>query len=164
MKSAPRIEARSSTVRSAVGRRSMRDASSDRIVGGTSTASASTVSRQVSPSRRMIASSTSMRTSSRTNSGLPSVDSGSRASSSAGRPSVAEHPRRQLGGGLGVEAVEDEDVAHPAAGFGQRRAQVAELGTGEAHEQDRRPAHPLGQVLEQIEEERRRPLDVVDRR
>ncbi len=82
--SGPITEACSNTRRSTAGRRSTRVASSDWIVGGTSTASRSTASSQRSSCCAITPSSTSMRINSRTNSGLPSVELGNFAVNSAG--------------------------------------------------------------------------------
>ena len=87
-KSVPITEATSSTRRSAGFRRSKRDASSAWMVGGTSMSAASTVRRQPSGLGASTPSCTSMPTNSRTNSGLPPVEVGSRRSSSSGNRSL----------------------------------------------------------------------------
>ncbi|MFN8072805.1 MAG: hypothetical protein U0R66_13495 [Mycobacterium sp.] len=81
-------DAVSSTLRSAVLMRSNREASSAWMVGGTAMASASMVSRHPSASATSTPSCTSMATSSRTKSGFPPVDDGSRESNSVGSLSV----------------------------------------------------------------------------
>ena len=96
----------------------------------------------------MTRSSTSMRTSSRTNSGLPSVDAGSRSTRPAGQPLGAEQPGRERLGGRRVEAVEHDHRGDRPAGLGERRPHLAQLGPGEADEQHRGVGDPLGEVLD----------------
>ena len=72
---------------------------------------------------------------------------------------VCGQPRR----GGGVEPGECHHVADEAAGGCKRRARIAQLGPrGREHEQ-LHVAAPLHEVLDQIEQQRLRPLDVVDR-
>ena len=79
-----------------------------------------------------------------------------------GQPVGAEQPGGERLGGGGVEPVEREHVGDPPAGLGERRAHLAQLGPGEAQQQQRHVLDPLGEVLEEIEQQRLGPLDVVD--
>ena len=65
-------------------------------------------------------------------------------------------------GRRGVEAFERHDGGHPPAGLGEWRADVADLRAGQPDHQHRRRLRPLGEMFEQVEEQRLRPLDVVD--
>ena len=135
-------------------------ASSDWIVGGTSTASASMVRSQAPSSRRWITpSSTSMRTSSRTNSGLPSVDAGDGRRARRGARCRAGRPRAPRS--HSSRARRGRRHRRPAAGLDERGPQVPDLGTGESHQQHG-IGHPLGEVVDQVEQDRLGPLDVVD--
>ncbi len=72
---------------------------------------------------------------------------------------------QQLGGqpfgGRGTEAFEGDDLGHPPAGLGQSGPDLADLRAGET-DQRGGPVHPLHEVLEEVEEQRLGPLDVVD--
>ena len=75
--------------------------------------------------------------------------------------SAEEAGREQLGGRR-VKTVERDDIRHPPPDLGQRRSDVAQLRAGQANEQDRHLSDPLGEVLQEVEQQRLRPLDVVD--
>ena len=74
----------------------------------------------------------------------------------------AEEAGRELLGRGGVEPVEREHVFDPPVALGERRPHLAQLRTGEAQDEQRHVVHPLGEMLEEIEQQRLRPLDVVD--
>ncbi|TMA78597.1 MAG: hypothetical protein E6J72_13625 [Deltaproteobacteria bacterium] len=91
----------------------------------------------------------------------------------ARRQHAADDPRRQLRGaddarrearrGAGLEAPERDHIRDEAALCRERRARVAQLrARGDEHEQ-RNAGAPLDQVFEQVEQQRLRPLRVVDR-
>ncbi len=63
--------------------------------------------------------------------------------------------------GLGVGQRLQRDGAVRLAGA-PARSRVEQLGPRETEEQDRRVARPVDEVLEQVEERRLRPVDVVD--
>ena len=75
----------------------------------------------------------------------------------------ADHVRGQPGRRAGVEPGERHHVADQATGRRQRRARVAQLGPRGSQHQQRHVAAPLHEVLDQVEQQRLRPLDVVDR-
>ena len=62
----------------------------------------------------------------------------------------------------GVETGERHHVGHDAAGDVERRARVAQLGARRHQQQQRHVGAPLHQVLDEIEEQRLGPLQVVD--
>ena len=65
-------------------------------------------------------------------------------------------------GGAGVEAGERQHVGDEPAGRHQRRAHVAQLRPRADQDQERHAAAPLHQVLDQIEQQRLGPVQVVD--
>ena len=67
----------------------------------------------------------------------------------------------ELPGGVGIEALEPDRRRDPAARLREFGPQLAELRAGES-EQHHRRGGPLGEVIEQIPEQRLGPLDVVD--
>ena len=75
----------------------------------------------------------------------------------------ADHVRGQPRGRAGVETGERHDFVHEAAGCGQRRARVAQLGARRDEHEQRHLGAPLHEVLGQVEQQRLRPLQVVDR-
>ena len=132
------------------------------MVGGTSTASASTVISQPSPVRANTPSSTSIRTSSRTNSGLPSVDSGRSAVISGGNDS-APSSRAASSSVAAASSPSSETTAEMRRPCSvSAGADLTDLGACECHDQDRRITHPLDEMVEQVQEQRLGPLDVVD--
>ena len=78
----------------------------------------------------------------------------------AGRPARAAR-RRACGSSAAPSGLELDHVerAPPAR---QRRAQLAQLGPRERDQQQRRVADPLGEVLDEVEERRLGPVDVVE--
>ena len=159
----PITAARSRTVRSSGRSRSMRAASSAWMVGGISRSASSTPAVQRSPSRLSAPSWTSMRTSSPTKSGLPSLVASTRPAIAAGSASA---PITFAASRVAAPASSPASVTTSltqAAGRRQRRARVAQLGPRGRQHQQRHVAAPLHQVLDQVEQQRLRPLDVVDR-
>ena len=143
----------------------MRAASSAWMVGGISSAASSTPAVQRSPSRLSAPSWTSMRTSSPTKSGLPSLVASTRPAIAAGqlrrrrsRSPRAASPRRRRG----RRASRRRSTRPP--GVGERRAR-ASRSSGRAADEDeeRHVGAPLHEVLGQVEQQRLRPLEVVDR-
>ena len=149
------------TARSPASRRARRAVSSALIVGGIVMRDRSCVAVH-RPSRRSSApSSTSIRSVCSTNSGLPSAISviRTRASGSSSSPpsrpwiepvGLARRQRRQR------DELRVRLRRHPL------RPDVEELGAREAEQEHRRAAEPVGEVLEQVEERRLAPLDVVE--
>ena len=76
-----------------------------------------------------------------------------------GADDVRGEPRR----GAGVEAGERHHLAHEAAGAGQRRPRLAQLGARGQQHQQRRIRAPLDEMLGEVEQQRLGPLHVVDR-
>ena len=103
----------------------------------------------------------SMASISSTNSGLPSAAAVIRDRTWSARPA---RPRRfciELGRLVVVQPLQQDrgrvELAAAPAG-----AVVQKLRASEAHEQDRRVARPVGNVLDEIEEGRLAPLQVVE--
>ncbi len=90
----------------------------------------------------------------------------------AGGEHLGRDRRGQIGGadhvggephrGAGVETTERQHVGDQAARNDERRAHVAQLGSRADQHQQRHAAAPLHQVLDEIEQQRLRPLQVVD--
>ena len=76
--------------------------------------------------------------------------------------SGADHVGREPHGGPGIEAGERHDVGDEPTRRHQRRAQVAQLGARAHQHQEGCATAPLHQVLDEIEEQRLGPLQVVD--
>ena len=72
-----------------------------------------------------------------------------------------ETGRERLGGG-GVESVERDHVLDPTIALRERRPDVPEFRAGQAEQQEGHVLDPLGQVLQEVEEQWLGPLDVVD--
>ena len=75
----------------------------------------------------------------------------------------ADHVGGEPGRGRGVEAAERHHVGDEPAGRRQRRARVAQLGSRRGEQEKRHAGAPLHQVLDQVEQQRLGPLEVVDR-
>jgi hypothetical protein len=75
----------------------------------------------------------------------------------------ADHARGEPSGGAGIEPAERHDVVDERALPRERRPRVAQLGSGGEHHEERRARAPLHEVLHQIQEQRVRPLHVVER-
>ena len=73
----------------------------------------------------------------------------------------ADHVGGEPGRGHGVEATEHHHVGRELPGRHERRARVAEIGARRGEEEERHPRAPLHQVLEQVEQQRLGPLEVV---
>ena len=73
-----------------------------------------------------------------------------------------DHVRRQPHRRAGVETAEHDHVGDEPAGRRERRAEIAQLRARADQHAERHAAAPLHQVLHQVEEERLRPLQVVD--
>ena len=115
-----------------------------------------------SRSRRVVAVGRASRSICSTKSGLPSAASvmPRRASSERAPPRRAGR-RAALGLVLGERLERDRGRVRRAV---QRGRVVEQLGPREAEQQDRRVAAPAGEVLDQVEEGRLRPVDVVEAR
>ena len=74
----------------------------------------------------------------------------------------ADNVRSQTRRRAGVETGECDNLCHEAPDSRQRRARVAQLGAGGGQYQQRDLFAPLDQVLDQIEQQRLRPLQIVD--
>ena len=94
--------------------------------------------------------------------GCPRSSRGSARSSSAGSSHLAEQAIDERPALAGVERLELDHVARPAARHGQRLARLAQLGAGQRDEQHRRVADPLDEVLDQVEQHRLTPVQVVE--
>ena len=143
------------------GRPSRRAARSAWIVEGTGSSARSDAATQRSPSRVSSASSTSIATSSSAKSGLPSAALAILDSAAGGRG--ARSSRFEI------------SSRHSASLSGSRRIDVAlrlpapqpgrvskQLRSRDADEQDREIAREVGDVLDQVEERRLGPVEVVD--
>ena len=80
----------------------------------------------------------------------------------SGQVGGADHRSRKAHGGAGIEAAERDDVGHQAARRHHRRSQVAQFRTRSDQHEERRAAAPLHKVLDQIEQQRLGPVQVVD--
>ena len=74
----------------------------------------------------------------------------------------ADHVGRQTGCRAGVETAERHDLGDEAAGCRQRRAGLAQLRSRRHENEQRHVGAPLHEVLGQVEQQRLRPLQVVD--
>ena len=117
---------------------------------------------QRSPSRRSAPSCTSMRTSSPTKSGLPSLVASTRPATAAGSSSA---PITFAASRVAAPASRPPSVttsATSAARRRERRARVAQLGPRRHEHEQRHAGAPLHEVLDEVEQQRLRPLEVVD--
>ena len=113
-----------------------------------------------SPARRA-PSSMSIETISSTNSGLPSAAAWMRR----GRLGIDARPRQEpLDEPLRLVVRErlEEDGRRVALAAAPGRSRVEQLGPRHGHEQDRRVARPVGNVLDEIEQRRLGPVEVVE--
>ena len=112
-------------------------------------------SRRAPPSSLTVASISSMK------SGLPSAAGRIRRAHVVGELRSAREPRDQQLAVLAGERLEQDRrrVQLAAAPAGP---QLEQLGPGDAEQEDRRVARPVGDVLDQVEEDRLGPLDVVE--
>ena len=96
-----------------------------------------------------------------TKSGLPSAASVIRDRTSSARPARPRRFSHELGGLVVVQPLQQDrcrvELAAAPAG-----AVVEKFRASEAHEQDRRVPRPVGNVLDEIEEGRLAPLQVVE--
>ena len=92
---------------------------------------------------------------------MPSVDAGIFASSSSGQRVRLEEVQRELRGRCAIETFERDHFGRTSA-FDERRTQIAQLRTRRPDEQDGRVADPLREVLDEIEQQRFGPVDVVE--
>ena len=104
--------------------------------------------------------STSIRIVSSTKSGLPSVLSSS-AARTRGRQLVVEQRVDQLLALVGPSGSSSIAVARSRPPP-QPGPDVEQLGPGEAEDHQRRVAHPLGEVLDQLEQRLLGPVDVLE--
>ncbi len=74
----------------------------------------------------------------------------------------AKYPLDELTALARVQRIELDHLARTASGRGQRLAHLPQLGPRERHQQQRRVAHPLDEVLDQVEEHRLAPMHVVE--
>jgi hypothetical protein len=83
---------------------------------------------------------------------------GHRGRQLSGTDHVGGQPRRRAG----VETAEGDDLRHERPDRGERRTCVAQLGARRGQYQQRDVPAPLDQVLDQVEQQRLGPLQVVD--
>ena len=158
----PSTAARSSTCRSSRGSRSSRAASSTWIDGGTGSSRTSPDAVQQPSSIRIRSSSSRSATISSTKSGLPpaacSIRARDRPRCTSPLPRRFRASRPVSAGGERLEEDRGRVVLAAAPGV----AGVEELRSGHADDEERRVAHPVGDVLDQVEERRLGPVDVVE--
>ena len=106
-------------------------------------------------------SCTSIRIVSSTKSGLPSVFSSTRLEHVGGQLSLGEQCGDELLA-LGRRQRLELDRGRPQPPAAPARPHVEQLGACEADEQERRRAHPGGEVLDQLEERLLGPVDVLE--
>ena len=82
----------------------------------------------------------------------------SRRGQVSGADDIGGEPHRRPG----VEAREGDDVGDESARGYQRGAEVAQLGARADQHEQRDAAPPLDEVLDEVEQQRLRPLEVVD--
>ena len=145
--------ARWSTARSSSASRSRRAASTAWIVSGTRAENV--------PGRDEVRprSSSSMRTSSWTKSGLPAAaraTSRARPAPSASRPPSRSTSRSVASGASGRRTSASDSPGGPG------RAALEQVGPREAEDEDRRRPAPAGEVLDEVEQRRLGPVDVVE--
>ena len=160
-KTLPATAARSITARSSSSSRSSRAASSAWIVGGTRIAADVARRGPAAVSRTSSPSSISIESISSTNSGLPSAASAilaSTSSASSGAPTRFSISRAHSSSESGSSSASVALSLPPP----QPGRSVEQLGPREADEQDRGVARPVGEVLDEIEERRLAPVDVVE--
>ena len=160
-RSAARARARCSGGRPAPRRRRGRSCRARRrrvdraVTGEAPGSSAARRSRSSPPSSLTVASISSMK------SGLPSAAAGS---ARARRPSSCAPPAsREINSSQSVAGERlEQDRRRVQLAAAPAGSQLEQLGPGDAEEEDRRVARPVGDVLDQVEEDRLRPLDVVE--
>ena len=97
----------------------------------------------------------------RTGGCLRSTRGGDRSSSSR-QTGGAQHAGGELGGRAGVQAAQVDRLGYPSADGDEVGPHLAKLGPGQGHHEDRHTLHPLGEVLDEVEQQGVGPLDVVD--
>jgi hypothetical protein len=78
------------------------------------------------------------------------------------QPGGAEHIGREFGCRTGVEAIEVDRRGHPPTGVDEVGPDLAQLGPGKGKHENRHLLHPLEEVLDEVEQQRVGPLDVVE--
>ena len=116
--------------------------------------------RRLRRSRRRWPSSRSTPTSSSTNSGLPSAAPTMRPATASGTSGAEQPSHQRVPVGLRERLQQQRGrVQLPA---GPTRPRVQKLGPGHAQEQDRDVREPVGEVVDQVEQWRLGPVDVVE--
>ncbi len=78
------------------------------------------------------------------------------------QPGGTQYACGELSGRAGVEAAEVERLGYPPADSDEVGTDLAELGPGERNHEDWHLSHPLGEVLDEVEEQGVGPVDVVE--
>ena len=140
--------------------RSIRAARTACTVSGISTSSMPSVARQRSPTCSIRPPSTSRRTISSRKNGLPSARSRIRSCTDGGRSSTARSARISSSDSSAVSGsrATDDVLRRPPPQPGR----VAMRSGRDGHRNRTGPAHPIGQLFEQVEQRVVGPVDVLD--